>query len=256
MKHERNIRSQENGRGAASPPEISVIIPATNEAEALPATLARIGGVPHEVLIVDARSEDATAAIAARCGCQLIEFPERHRARQMNCGAAAARGRILLFLHADTHLPDDGLAKIVRAIERDGAVGGGFARHYRSRSLTLALTCRLASLRNRFFGWHLGDQAIFVKRDVFERLGGYRDIPIFEDLDFSRRLRAAGRAVTLQPPVLSSARRFAERGAFRTTLDDLRLTRSYLAGVPPKELSKRLADRVKTVHKNTYEHLP
>lgn len=228
-------------------PEISIVIPVANEAEALPETLARISGVPNEIIVVDAQSEDETAEIARRFACRLLEFPERHRARQMNFGAAAARGRILLFLHADTHLPADGLEKVLRAIDRDGAIGGGFTRRYRSRSLTLALTCRLAGLRNRFFGWHLGDQALFVRRDVFGKLGGYRDIPIFEDLDFSRRLRAAGRLATLRPPVLSSARRFAARGPLRTTFDDLRLTRRYLSGVHPNELCKLPRVRVKAV---------
>jgi rSAM/selenodomain-associated transferase 2 len=227
-----------------SSPEISVIIPVANEAEILAETLARIGGAPNEIIVVDALSEDETAAIAQRFGCKLLEFPERHRARQMNHGAAAARGRILLFLHADTLLPEGALGKIIAAIDQGGAVGGGFDRRYRSRSLTLALTSRLASLRNRFFGWHLGDQALFVRRDLFQQLAGYRDIPIFEDLDFSRRLRAAGRTVTLRPPVFSSARRFEARGPLRTTLDDLRLTKKYLAGVHPNELSKCTVDRL------------
>ncbi|MGH8165156.1 MAG: hypothetical protein ACREP1_12565, partial [Rhodanobacteraceae bacterium] len=121
-------------------------------------------------------------------------------------------------------------------------------------SLTLALTSRLAELRNRLFGWHLGDQALFVRRDVFEQLGGYRDIPIFEDLDFSRRLRAAGRIITLRPPVVSSARRFEARGPFRTTLDDLRLSRRYLAGADPNELCQRPADRLEEENPKAYEH--
>ena len=237
-------------------PEISVIIPVANEAEALPETLTRIGGAPNEIIVVDAQSEDETAAIAERFGCRLLEFPERHRAQQMNFGAAAASGRILLFLHADTLLPTGGLEKIMRAIDDDGAVGGGFARRYRSRSLTLALTSRLAALRNRCIGWHLDDQALFVRRDLFAQLGGYRDLPIFEDLDFSRRLRAAGRTATLRPPVLSSARRFAARGPLRTTLDDLLLTRRYLSGVHPNELCKPPRPRLKAMETKTYEYLP
>ncbi len=225
-------------------PDVSVIIPVANEAAALPQCLARIGGAPNEIIVVDARSEDETAAVARRFGCELLSFPERHRARQMNAGAARARGRFLLFLHADTVLPEGALANIIAESERREAVGGGFARRYRSRSLTLALTCRLAGLRNRLFGWHLGDQAIFVRREIFEKLGGFREIPIFEDLDFSRRLRRSGRTITLGPPVLSSARRFAARGPLRTTLDDFALTRRYLAGADPNELCNRPADRL------------
>ena len=204
--------------------------------------------------MVDARSEDQSGAIARAAGCRLIECPERHRARQMNCGAARARAEILLFLHADTWLPSRALARIAEAIGREGAVGGGFARRYRSRSVTLALTSRLASLRNRLCGWHLGDQAIFVRRDIFEKLGGYRDLPIFEDLDFSRRLRRLGKTATLTPPVSSSARRFVAKGPLRTTWDDLLLTAQYLSGKNPNQLCQARADRLKTLQ--TYERIP
>ncbi|MBA3831055.1 MAG: TIGR04283 family arsenosugar biosynthesis glycosyltransferase [Chthoniobacterales bacterium] len=238
-----------------SRPEISVIIPTANEAAALPLCLARIGGAPNEIIVVDAQSEDETASVARRFGCTLLSLPQRHRARQMNFGAAQARGRILLFLHADTLLPAGALAKIAGQSERFGAAGGGFARRYRSRSLTLALTCRLSGLRNRLLGWHLGDQAIFVRRDVFAHLGGFRDLPIFEDLDFSRRLRAVGRTITLSPPVLSSARRFAAKGPLRTTLDDLALTGRYLAGADPNELCNARGIRVEKGQPKNYEHI-
>jgi rSAM/selenodomain-associated transferase 2 len=234
-------------------PEISVVIPVANEAAALPDCLARIGRRSSEILVVDAVSDDQSAAFARAAGCHVVPAPQRHRARQMNLGAAQARGRILLFLHADTWLPPDALAKIIDAIDRRRALGGGFARRYRSRSLTLAMTSRLAGLRNRLWGWHLGDQAIFVRRDIFDRLHGYRDIPIFEDLDFSRRLRALGKTITLTPPAHSSARRFAEKGPLRTTWDDLRLTRRYLSGVDPNELCLPRLHRIK--HLQTYERL-
>jgi rSAM/selenodomain-associated transferase 2 len=214
-------------------PEISIVIPVANEAANLPGCLARIDRTSTEIIVVDAASDDRTVALARAAGCRVAPAPERHRARQMNLGAMQARGRILLFLHADTWLPPNAPAKIIEAIDRRHAPGGGFARRYRSSSLTLALTSRLAGLRNRFWGWHLGDQAIFVRRDIFEQLHGYRDIPIFEDLDFSRRLRSLGRIVTLTPPVYSSARRFAPKGPLRTTWHDLLLTRQYLLGRDP-----------------------
>ncbi len=237
-------------------PEISIIIPAANEAAALPGCLARIAGAPNEIIVVDAQSDDGTAAVAEGAGCRVLAAPDRHRARQMNLGAASARGRVLLFLHADTLLPGSGLRKILDAIDRRGAVGGAFSRRYRSRSPVLALTSRLAALRNRIVGWHLGDQAMFVRRDIFEKLGGFRDLAIFEDLDFSRRLRALGRTVTLTPPVYSSARRFAARGPWRTTLDDLALTRRYLAGIDPNELGNPRGHRLEPNQPQTYEHLP
>lgn len=235
-------------------PEISIIIPATNEAEELPRCLARVRGQPNEIIVVDAASDDGTGAVAEKLGCQLLSLPQPHRARQMNLGADGARGRILLFLHADTLLPSGALGNVVDAIDRRGAVGGAFSRRYRSRSVILAATTRLATLRNRLFGWHLGDQAIFVRRDIFDRLHGYRDIPIFEDLDFSRRLGAFGKTTTLTPPVFSSARRFAEKGPLRTTWDDLRLTRRFLSGANPNELCLPGVHRIN--HLQTYERIP
>ena len=212
-------------------PEISVVIPVANEAAALPDCLARISRCSSEILVVDAASDDQSAALARVAGCHVVPAPQ----------------------HADTWLPPDALAKIIDTIDRRRALGGGFARRYRSRSFTLAMTSRLADIRNRLWGWHLGDQAIFVRRDVFDRLHGYRDIPIFEDLDFSRRLRALGKTMTLTPPDYSSARRFAEKGPLRTTWDDLRLTRRYLYGVDPNELCLSGVHRIK--HLQTYERL-
>jgi rSAM/selenodomain-associated transferase 2 len=234
-------------------PEISVVIPVANEAAALPDCLARISRRSSEILVVDAASDDQSAVLARVAGCRVVPAPQRHRARQMNLGAALAGGRILLFLHADTGLPPDAFVEITEAIDRRGALGGGFARRYRSRSLVLAITSRLAGIRNRLWGWHLGDQAIFVRRDIFDRLHGYRDIPIFEDLDFSRRLRALGKTITLTPPVYSSARRFTDKGPLRTTWDDLCLTRRYLSGADPNELCLSGVHRIKDLQ--TYERL-
>jgi rSAM/selenodomain-associated transferase 2 len=233
--------------------EVSVIIPVANEAAILPQCFARVRGVPNEIIVVDAASEDETPVVAEAAGCRLLSCPHRQRARQMNLGAAQARGRILLFLHADTLLPPGALRKIIEAVDRRNFAGGAFSRRYRSRSPILAVTARLAALRNHLFGWHLGDQAIFVRRDIFERLGGYRDIPIFEDLDFSRRLRGLGETVTLTPPVYSSARRFALGGPLRTTWHDLLLTRRYLSGEDPNDLCQPPADRLKPLQ--TYERL-
>jgi rSAM/selenodomain-associated transferase 2 len=228
-------------------PQISVIIPVANEAEGLPQCLARVNGEPNEIIVVDAGSDDGTWSVAKARDCRLLSHPHPHRAQQMNVGAAQARGRILLFLHADTWLPPTALSKIIEAIDQRHAVGGGFARRYRSPSLTLALTSRLAGLRNRCWSWHLGDQAIFVRRDIFEQLHGYRDIPIFEDLDFSRRLRSLGKTVTLTPPVYSSARRFAKKGPLRTTWNDLLLTWKYLLGTEPNRLCQLHEDRLKAL---------
>lgn len=208
---------------------ISIIIPACNEAAHLPATLASVRAqtAQHAVLVVDAQSADATSALAEEGGARVLASTRRQRAAQMNAGARAAGGEFLLFLHADTLLAPGALTKIVRAFRDPATLGGGFARRYDAPSAVLRLTCALAEVRTRCFGWFLGDQAIFVRRSAFEELGGFREWDIFEDLDFSRRLARAGRVVTLRPPVISAARRFATRGAMRTTWSDLLLTARY-----------------------------
>lgn len=216
-------------------PVISVVIPAFNEAEQLPATLASLAGnkEPYEVIVVDAQSLDDTASIAREHGANVIETEVRQRASQMNVGACVARGQILLFLHADTRLSAGALDGIAHALLDLATIGGGFARRYDSTSPFLRFTCALAEGRTRCFGWFLGDQAMFVRRVTFDELGGFRLWDIFEDLDFSRRMTNAGRVVTLRPPVVSAGRRFVSRGAWRTTWNDLHLTAQYLCGRLP-----------------------
>ena len=191
----------------------------------------------HEVIVVDAGSFDATVDIALENGARVVSSNVKQRAAQMNLGAESARGSVFLFLHADTRLPKDALARIRSTTARSRVVGGGFARRYDSPSRFLRVTCALAGMRTRLSGWFLGDQAIFVRREVFNILGGFRDLNLFEDLDFSRRMRGEGRVVTLRPAVISSARRFSLCHPWRTTLSDLRTTWRYLRGVDPNQLA-------------------
>ncbi len=218
---------------------ISIIVPTHNEAAQLPLTMKTVAAnaKQFELIVADAGSDDATAQLAAAGGATVIQNLQRNRGSQMNLGAASARGDALLFLHADTLLPATALARIETALENPAIVGGGFARRYDSGSPFLRMTCLLAEARSRLSGWFLGDQAMFVRRDVFEALNGFRELALFEDLDFSRRMRGAGRVVTLRPPVVSSARRFASRGPLRTTLDDFQLTLRYALGRDPNGLA-------------------
>jgi rSAM/selenodomain-associated transferase 2 len=207
---------------------VSVIIPTLNEARELPGTLAALRGHrPLEVLVIDAGSNDGTTTIAAEAGAQVLVSPRRQRAAQMNLGAERSSGDMLLFLHADTVLPPGGLERIEGALSDQRVVGGAFARRFRTNSLFLRITCLGAEVRNRLIGWHLGDQAMFVRAVVFRELGGFRPWDQFEDLDFSRRLRTRGRVVTLRPPVMTSARRFDHQGAFLTTIRDFLRTVRY-----------------------------
>lgn len=222
---------------------ISIIIPTLDEEEHLPETIRRASSgpeIPFEIIVVDGHSRDATREVARRAGAAVLECPVRQRAAQMNFGARAARGETLLFLHADTWLPASGLTTLQKTLaDRPGVVGGAFARRFAilrpennsppQASAFLALTCLLAELRNRCVGWHLGDQAIFARREAFVKLGGYKPMARFEDLDFSRRLASLGQLATLRPPVLTSHRRFLRLGPIRTTGRDLWLTCRYLA---------------------------
>ena len=202
--------------------KISVIIPALNEARELPETIARIQGA-DEIIVADGGSDDGTREI--KC-VRVVESP-RGRASQMNAGAALANGEVFLFLHADTWLQSGALDSLTRAMHDSIVVGGAFQRWFRNESLFLKATCALAIVRNRAVGWHLGDQGIFCRADVFRELGGFANMRAFEDVDFSRRMSRKGRLVTLRPAVLTSARRFAE-GAVQRTAKDLVLTARYL----------------------------
>lgn len=214
---------------------ISVIIPALDEADSLGQTIAaaRSEKIANEILVVDAGSSDETIAIATAAGARVLPSQQRQRAHQLNLGARHARGQLLLFLHADTILPRNALELIEGALRDRRVAGGAFARRYASESRILRLTCFLARCRNQLIGWHLGDQAMFVRRATFFQLGGFLEVDRFEDLDFSRRLRKIGRTVTLLPPVISSSRRFDRDGPARRTLQDFLLTLRYLTrGIP------------------------
>jgi len=213
---------------------VSVIIPTLNEAPVLDATLRALekNATRHEVIVVDGGSTDGTLALARSHGTRVVTCRWKNRSRQMNEGRKAARGGTLLFLHADTLVDPTALETLSHMLATRSAVGGGFVRRYASSSKFLRLTCHLATWRCQWFGWFLGDQAIFVTSPVFDALGGYQDMALFEDLDFSRRMKSHGRLVTVPIPVLSSPRRFSRRGPWRTTLADLGLTVRYLLGRP------------------------
>jgi rSAM/selenodomain-associated transferase 2 len=228
---------------------ISVVIPTWNEEANLPRTIGAVrqNSVSCELIAVDRGSTDKTSDVATRLGAQVIDSAVLQRAAQMNLGARHATGDILLFLHADTLLPPEGLDCIQRALQSSKVGGGGFARRFDSRSIFLRLTCLLAEFRNRTIGWFLGDQAIFVRRDLFSQLGEFRAMDRFEDLDFSRRLAAVSKLVTLRPRVISSARRFHREGPVARTVSDFLLTMAYwrqVVGGQPENVQERSVRKV------------
>lgn len=161
----------------------------------------------------------------------------------MNLGAQHARSDILLFLHADTWIGPHALRQIQKALDQPDVVGGGFARRFKGASLVLRVTCRIGEFRSRLFGWFFGDQGIFARRNAFERVGGFRDLPLFEDVDFCRRLSRIGNLTTLRPPIVSSSRRFDARGSVLTTISDVGLTMRYLCGTDPVKLASKRRKR-------------
>jgi rSAM/selenodomain-associated transferase 2 len=218
---------------------LSVIVPVLDEAAGIGAllqSLAGLRGQGHEVIVVDGGSRDDTVALARPAADQVLQAP-RGRARQMNAGAAAARGEVLLFLHADTTLPSRPAALIEAAL-RDGTVWGRFDVCIVGASRWLPVVARLMNLRSRLTGIATGDQAVFVRRDAFQALGGYPDQPLMEDIELSRRLRARGRPACLSAQVQTSGRRWDQRGAVRTIVLMWRLRWRYWRGEAPEALAR------------------
>ncbi|TAL11466.1 MAG: glycosyltransferase [Nitrospirae bacterium] len=222
---------------------ISVIIPTLHEEKTLPGTLARLRHPAFsEVLVVDGGSRDRTLAdVALAHPLTRVMNAPTGRARQMNAGAAVATGEILLFLHADTLLPPAAAEDIIAAMADTRIAGGWFnARLVPDRGL-LWIVGRMMSWRARLTGIATGDQAIFVRRKVFEDIGAFPDIPIMEDIAFSRRLKRAGLVAALRRCVMTSGRRWERHGAIRTILLMWRLRLLFWLGASPGRL-KRLYD--------------
>lgn len=228
---------------------ISVIVPVLDEARVIDSFLSQFDALAgdFELLVVDGGSTDGTCELTGTyCqadpdGRRLLRAP-RQRARQMNAGARQARGNILLFLHVDTLLPPEGLATIATTLGETGAVGGRFKVRMSDRRWQYRFVEIGINWRDAVSGGFTGDQAIFVERDVFFRLGGFPEIPLCEDVEFVRRLKRAGGLVSLTPPVVTSSRRYLKWGPFRTAVRMWAIKGLYLAGVPANRLSTLYPD--------------
>jgi rSAM/selenodomain-associated transferase 2 len=223
---------------------VSIIIPTYNEAKIIASMLAHLSRLrgDFEVLVADGASTDRTAAIVRS---RLRSYPqalrvlacERHKAVQLNRAAELAHGDVLLFLHADVSVAAEALDFIERALARSEVVGGNFEIAYEgidfwSRFFTWANRVR------RRFGIYYGDSAVFVRRSVFERLGGFKPIPIMDDYEFIRRLERCGRTVCLPCGVRVSDRRWRGQGIARTLASWIWVQGLYSAGVPPERLAR------------------
>ena len=221
---------------------VAVIVPVLDEMAQLPALAAEVARLRAraEIVVVDGGSSDGTRAALAGLGVTVVDAP-RGRARQMNAGARATAAPILLFLHADTRLPAGALDVISAAID-GGAAGGCFRVRIDSRDPRLALAARIINMRSRLMASATGDQAIFVRRDLFDRLGGYRELALCEDLDLVRRLRRLGRFILADGEVATSARRWHGHGVMRTIALMWTLRLGYHLGVSPDLLARWYRD--------------
>ncbi len=216
---------------------ISIIIPVFHEAKILDQTLSRLQPQlkDHELIIVDGGSKDDTLLIAKKYG-QVISC-ERGRARQLNTGAAAATGEILLFLHADVWVESSAIEGIEAAISM-GYVGGAFKQRIDGRHFLYRLIERGANFRARRLRVFYGDGGIFIRRSHFYQIGGFPDIPIMEEMGFSRKLRQLGKTTLVEPRIHISPRRWEENGIIRTTLNNWLITLLYFLGISPSYLVK------------------
>lgn len=218
---------------------LSIIVPVLNEAQNIVPLLTRLKPLRErgvEVIVADGGSTDGTPALVASLADQVLAAPHG-RARQMNAGAARATGVALLFLHADTHLPDDALRAVDFALNQRR--WGRFDVRFDSQRPLLRLVARMMNLRSRLTGIATGDQALFVTRAAFESVGGFPEQPLMEDIELSRRLGKIGRPACLKISVVTSARRWEEHGAWPTILLMWRLRWAYWRGSEPAQLARR-----------------
>jgi len=219
---------------------IAVIIPALNEAPGLQQTLAplldwRAHG--HELILVDGGSTDATASIAAAAGVRVLRS-EKGRARQMNAGAAAASGDVLLFLHADTELPPHAAELISAGLSSGKHCWGRFDVRIRGRARMFPVISSMINLRSRLSGIATGDQALFMTRPAYAVVGGFPDLPLMEDVEICKRLKRHSRPLCLRERVSTSGRRWETRGVWRTIVLMWRLRFAYWCGTPADQLAR------------------
>jgi len=219
---------------------ISIIVPALNEAEGIAAELAGLASLRqrgHEVIVVDGGSSDDTAVLARRASDR-VASAARGRASQMNAGAALARGEVLLFLHADTRLPENADASVLQGLAASGKAWGRFDVRIEGASLCLPVIAFFMNLRSRATGIATGDQAIFVRREAFEGAGRFPPLELMEDIALSRSLKRVSRPLCLADKAVTSGRRWERRGVLRTVLLMAWLRLAFFFGAAPAKLAR------------------
>jgi rSAM/selenodomain-associated transferase 2 len=219
---------------------ISIVVPTLNEAERIVACLQRLRTLRRagaELIVADGGSTDTTVVLARPWADRVVVGP-RGRAKQMNLGASAATGDVLLFLHADTSLPADARSALDAALADAQVSWGRFDVQIDGASPLLKLVASLMNARSRWSGIATGDQAIFVRRDVFERAGGFPDQPLMEDIELSKRLRKLSPPACLRQRVTTSGRRWEQHGVLRTIVLMWLLRALYWIGLPAERLAR------------------
>jgi len=217
--------------------DISIIIPTCDEEDTIAAAVNAVAGLAGvEVVVADGGSTDRTVPLARAAGAR-VTASERGRGSQQNAGAAAARGRVLLFLHADTRLPDCFQQSVLAILRLPGVVAGAFPLGIAARGRGFRLIEWGVNLRASLWQLPYGDQAIFLGAGQFRSMAGFREIPLLEDVDLVLRLRRLGRIELAPVPVLTSARRWQRLGLLRTTLINFLILLCFFAGVSPRRLA-------------------
>ncbi|MGO1232671.1 MAG: TIGR04283 family arsenosugar biosynthesis glycosyltransferase [Marinobacter sp.] len=221
--------------------DLTIIVPVLNEIETLPALIEHLKHWQSrgaEVLVVDGHSDDQTAAEARSMGFSVIESP-RGRAAQMNAGAQASQARNLVFLHADTRLPEQADHKILTALRDSEVAWGRFDVQIEGKSKWLPIIAWFMNTRSRLTGIATGDQTLFMTRQAFEEVGGFPDQPLMEDIEISRRLKQIASPMCLWEKVTTSGRRWDARGGWCTIWLMWQLRWAYWRGTPAEQLAER-----------------
>jgi rSAM/selenodomain-associated transferase 2 len=219
---------------------LSFIIPVLNEAVFLSRcreSLLKLKANGHELIVVDGGSQDGSVKLARCFADQVINTPAG-RAVQMNAGAYLAQGDILVFLHADTLLPDEADKKILCAVAKNNHLWGGFAVKLSGSQSIFRLVETLMNLRSRITGILTGDQVLFIRRDTFYGIGGFEKIPLMEDIAISKQLKRLGQPAYIRACAVTSSRRWEQRGIVRTVLKMWAMRLAYFLGMSPKILVK------------------
>ena len=231
-------RALQSGSEPAGPPRLTIIIPTLNETAEIEKCLSRLSGSASvEIVVVDGGSSDGTAEKARKFGARVLSAAPS-KAGQMNAGASAAGGKVLLFLHADTCLPKQFEQKVLATIDRNGISAGAFRLGIDSEDPGLRFIERIANWRARLFQMPYGDQALFVSRQLFFEIGGFADFPIMEDFELVRRLKKKGKIAILSDSVSTSPRRWQSLGVFKTWILNQVILAAYFIGISPQRLAE------------------